>query len=74
MLLDAEKLEAEWDNVVTQDEGAFLAVLAGGNRYVRALNRRWPILKKWYTAPKRKLLLNMIRCEAIREAYLSLLK
>ena len=74
ILTDPDRLDAEWNKVVRQDEGAFLAVLAGGNRYVRGVNRRWPILRHWYTTPKRKLLLNMIRCEAHREAYLSLLK
>jgi len=74
ILFDPEKLEKEWDNIVKSDEGVFLSVLAGGNRYIRAINRRWPIFRWWYSAPKRKLLLNMMRCEAIREAYLSLLK
>lgn len=74
ILLDPDRLEQEWNKIVKIDEGVFLVVLAGGNRYVRGINRRWPLINKWYTQPKRKLLLNMIRCEAIREAYLSILK
>jgi hypothetical protein len=73
VLSDPGQLEAAWNSKVRKDEGVFLAVLAGGNRYIQGLNRRWPVIKKWYTPSKRKLLLNMIRCEAFREAYLSIL-
>lgn len=63
ILADTEALASAWKDHCLSHESAYLGILAGGGRYVRWLFRNFPVLRRWYSAGKRRVLLNALRCQ-----------
>lgn len=63
ILADSEALASAWRDHCLSHESTYLGVLAGGGRYMRGLFRKFPVLRRWYSAGKRRVLLNALRCQ-----------
>jgi len=63
-LTDSKALAFAWENHCLSHESTYLGILAGGGRYIRGLFRKFPVLRRWYSSEKRRVLLNALRCQA----------
>jgi len=73
-LLDPEFIEEEWVRFCAKNGPVYFSGVLGQGRFLRRLNRIVPFNKIVYRHQTRRTLLNIIRCESLRETVLTYLE
>jgi poly-gamma-glutamate capsule biosynthesis protein CapA/YwtB (metallophosphatase superfamily) len=69
IITDDQLLENEWRNYIASKRNIYQAMTLVGNSYLRKAIHRKIVPVEWATnANQRKLVLNVLRCESLREA------
>ncbi|HUS46396.1 MAG TPA: CapA family protein [Phycisphaerae bacterium] len=64
---DPQFVQRQWEAFCKTRENAYLSMLRGHGRFFKRLNARLGWLRHLYSWEKRRLLLNVVRCESHRE-------
>ncbi len=73
-VLDEALVRESWRRICLAQRDEYYAMWGGLGRWLRALNRRLPFMRSWYTPKRAANLLNCMRCETHRETGLEILE
>ena len=73
-VLDETLVAESWRRFCLAQCDEYFAMWGGLGRWLRALNRRMPFMRAWYTPRRAANLLNCMRCETHRESGLAILE